>query len=190
MADRNGSVVQPEVLPDEDPEAGRSRWGVRLAALAGLASFALWAYAFSPLSRTDPPDYLQDRAWPAAAEKICAAAAADMESLPFASESNSPLARADVVEAATERLQTMVDDLARLPLAEGTKASADRELVTLWLADWDTYLADRTAFTTGLRTDPSTKFVLTMRGSHAITRPMDQVAKNNRMPSCATPTDA
>ena len=187
MADRNGSVIEPVALPAEEPETGRSRWGVRFAALAGLASFALWAYAFSPFSRTDPPDYLQDRSWPAAAEPICAAALVDLNSLPFASTSGSPLDRAKAVEAGTERLQTMVDELARLPLAE---TGTDRTLVTLWLADWETYLADRTAFSTGLRTDPATKFVLTMRGAHAITRPLDQVAKNNRMPSCASPSDA
>ncbi len=187
MAERNGSVVEPAALGDGELEVGRSRWGVRFAALAGVASFALWAYAFSPWSRTDPPDYLKDRSWPEAAERICAAAVTDMESLPFASASGSPLGRANAVESGTQRLQGMIDELRLLPLAE---AGADRTLVTLWLADWETYLADRTAFTTGLRRDPTTKFVLTIKGSHAITRPLDQVAKNNRMPSCATPTDA
>jgi hypothetical protein len=160
---------------------------LRLAALGGVASFALWVYAFSPWSRTDPPDYLQDRSWPAAAEPICAGAQERIAALPFASTSATAAERADLVDDASDELDRMLTDLAALPL--GSEGS-DRVLVDGWIADYRTYVADRRAFTTGLRSDPDTRFVLSMKGSHSITRPLDQVAKNNRMPSCATPTDA
>lgn len=173
--------------PTADASPGRRITPLRLfLGLVVVASFALWAYAFSGLARRDAPDTLDDPTFAAAAEPICAAAIADIDALPAAMTfENDPLGRADNLDLATDRLEEMVRSLE--PLVAGT--DRDRQIIESWLADWSTYLGDRRGFAEAIRVDPDEPFQLTGREGKAITAPMNRMATVNEMPSCAPPGD-
>ena len=151
-----------------------------------LAITLMWIYALSGLAREDPPDQLDDRAFPEAAEPRCAAALDAIEALPPAADAGSPEERAGTVAAATDELAAMVDDLTELaPSGTGRDADITQE----WLDDWETYLEDRRDHVTALEQGSTEPFEVTPRANRQITVTMDHFAEVNDMPSCATPQD-
>ena len=148
-------------------------------------SFALWTYAFSGLAKKDPPDTLADKAYAAAAETLCAPYRAYVDALPPAPASKTPVDRAVVLGDATEALTEMVASLR----ATGPDNAADQYIVAKWLADWDQYIADRTAYRDVLATGTDAKFVLTSTDGEIYTKSMDNLATVNAMTSCGTPGD-
>lgn len=172
-----------------DPTVPRRPWFRRpsglAAAAAVAASFALWTYAFSGLARKDPPDTLADKAYAARAEAVCAPYRALVDALPPAPASRTPADRAIVLGEATDALTRMVDSLRTI----GPDNAGDQYIVTKWLADWDQYLADRTAYRDILATGTDAKFVLTSPDGEFYTKSMDNLATVNAMTSCATPGD-
>lgn len=187
-----------------DPRAGTGRpgregrgrrWGAgRLAvALVVVGLVVMWAYvvylAVGP-GRQPPIDRLSDPAFGRAAEERCAAAMDDVEALPVASEAEDAAERSDVLQRANGIYAEMLDDLDGL--ARLAPAGDERARTREWLADWQTYLGDRESYALALRTDPGARLLVSEKrgeGRH-ITGWIDEFAKANRMPSCATPDDA
>lgn len=175
--------------PDPRRTGPRPPWYRRpmgwLLALIVAGSFALWIYAFSGLARRDPPDTLDDPAYAAAAQAVCAVSRDRIDALPVAQASRSPEERAGVLREATAELDTMVGRLRTLE--PGTER--DRAIVTEWLADWERYLTDRRAYADVLATGTDAQFVLTPKEGEIYTKAMDNLAKVNDMAACATPGD-
>lgn len=171
------------------PDPARRPWYRRptgwLLALIVAGSFVLWFYAFSGLARRDPPDTLDEAAYAAAAQPICAASRARIDALPIAQATRSPEERAAVLSDATDELVVMVDRLR--DLTPGT--DRDRAIVTAWLEDWDRYVADRRAYAAVLATGTDAQFVLTARNGEIYTKSMDNLATVNDMLECKTPGD-
>jgi hypothetical protein len=187
-------------LPDgddtaaEDASARRPRLGRLAIGAVVLTLVAMWGYvlylALGP-GRQPPIDRLDDPAFAEAGEVLCADAVADVEDLPNAGASATPDERADVVERANAVYAAMLDDLAVQARTE-VPAGDERERAEAWVADWRVYLDDRVAYAEALRTDPEARLLVSEKPGEGrqITGWIDEFALANRMPSCATPTDA
>lgn len=188
---------QPPGAPaTEDPDSTatpvrrrRLRPGFVLAVLSAVVVLAMWAwvlgYHLSGAWRDETPGRLSNTTFPTLAEPVCAASAAEFAALPPAWTTDTPEARADVVEASVVVFGAMVAELRQLP------TGGDEATVGEWLADWDTFIADRADYAARLRTDPDARFYVTQsdRDRRQITLAIDRFATTNRMPSCATPAD-
>ena len=161
------------------------RWLIR-AAVVGMV--AMWVYvlylAIGP-GRADPPDRLDDPTFAVEAQERCSAALDLVAALPPAADSRTAAERAEVLVIANGHLTDMVEDLGEI-----VPAGEDGEIVREWLADWDTYLADRVDYAEALETDPEARLLVTARGGEQITEYLDGFARDNRMPACSTPADA
>ena len=93
-------------------------------------------------------------------------------------------ARADVIEEANAIFEAMLTDLVALA-PEGEEG----DMVTAWVADWRTYLADRQAYADALREDPDARFLVSAKDNEQITEYIDGFAADNQMPACGTPLD-
>lgn len=179
-------------MTDTEPDVDdpRTRPWQRILLVLAVASFVgIWGYvmylSFGP-GREAPRDRLDDTAWVARAEAVCAETAEELAQLPFASEVESPAERAAVIDAATDELEPMVEDLAALdPPADADEALA----VERWLADWRRYLTDRGEYADLLATGADEPFSVTRRDRYHLDLLIDDFAKVNRMESCETPDD-
>jgi hypothetical protein len=170
------------------------RWGLgRLAVLGAVVGLvAMWAYvvylAVGP-GRQPPIDRLDDPAFAEAAEPRCAAAVEAVDELPVAAAVDTAEERAEVLDEANDIFEDMLDDLEGM--LDLVPAGEQRERAEAWLSDWRTYLGDRRAYAEALRVDPEARLLVSEKegeGRH-VTGWIDEFAKANRMPSCATPTD-
>ena len=172
---------------------GRLTRGRVVVLVVVVALVAMWGYvlylAFGP-GRQPPIDRLDDPAFAEAAEERCAEALDEIEQLPAASASASATERADVLDRANGTYAVMLDDLD--DLATLAPAGDQRGRAEEWLADWRTYLGDREAYTDALRTDANARLLVSAKSgtNQQITEFIDEFAAANRMPSCASPTDA
>jgi hypothetical protein len=84
----------------------------------------------------------------------------------------------------------MLDDLDHLETL--APAGDQRRRANEWLSDWRTYLGDRERYADALRADPDARLLVSEKPGEGqqITEWIDEFAKANRMPSCASPTDA
>ena len=183
-----------EVIDAPTPEAGGQPTGRRITLgrvviivlIAGM--LAMWGYvaylALGP-GRAEPPDKVADAAFAPAAEARCAEAITEVAQLPPAMETPEPVERADVLDEANAIFADMLDDLDEL-VPEGD----DGRIVTMWLADWRTYLGDREEYAAALRVDPETRLYITEApGGRQITQHIDDFAADNSIPACSTPLD-
>jgi hypothetical protein len=162
-----------------------------LVVVVGLVT--MWGYvvylAFWQ-GRQPPVDRIDDPAFAEAAESRCAEAVDRVAELPAAQETTEPAERAAVLDEANATFAVMLDDLDGMVTL--VPADDQRGHATEWLADWRTFLADREDFADRLRTDASARMLVSEKageGRH-ITEWIDEFAKANRMPSCASPMDA
>ena len=160
---------------------------VKLLAISTLvASFGVWAYAFSGQADRDPPDLLKDQSWSEAAETICADAASDVATMPSALDAPDPEQRSEQVLATTDRFEAMVDQLEELTPA----TSFDRDLTAAWIDDWRLLLGDRRRYAEAVVDDPAAFFTVSAVGPGIrLDRRITRFATVNSMPSCSTPTD-
>lgn len=176
--------------PADTSEPRRPRAVARVGVAAVVASFVgIWGYVLY-LSvvegRAEPRDRLTDTTWTAAAEETCADATEVIGELEFASEVSSPAERADLLDAATDELDRMVDRLGGLvPPGPSDEARA----VAAWQADWRTYLEDRRAYADRFRAGLDEPFRVTDRGGFQIDVLIDDFAHVNYMDNCRTPDD-
>lgn len=178
--------MEPPAAPPSQP---RRPWsaGRTAAAVAVVLMLAMWGYvlylAFGP-GRQPPPDRLADTRFAVAAQAVCSTTLDEVAGLPAAVDTPDAVARADVVVRANDRFRRMLDDLAAL-----VPSGDDGAVVQAWLADWEVYLGDRTAYARALRADPEARLLVTPKQNEQITEFIDAFAADNRMPACGTPLD-
>ncbi|HWL42442.1 MAG TPA: hypothetical protein VNQ73_05820 [Ilumatobacter sp.] len=186
------SVVEPATVPEPElpqhrPPALWKRIGM-LVLIGGFAAFWVWALFFASKEAVNKID---DRAWADRAERICVAANETREAL--ADYTRIDLAgpelirqRADVVDAATDIVEAMLDDIVAQQPTD-TKGAA---IVPEWTADYRTYIADRRAYAERLRdTGQNLPFYETARNSIPLSDKVATFAGDNEMPSCSPPRD-
>jgi len=161
------------------------RTGTLLAAVAVGAMIAFWAYLLF-VADPETPDQLDDPAFGERGQAICAPVLERIDALPPATEATSPQDRAVSVSTANRLLGGMIDELEAAAPTEGE----DARLVGLWLDDWRTYLADRGDYAEALAAGEDVELLVTPRGHEQITITVDNFARVNDMPACATPLDA
>ena len=163
---------------------GRALLGLVVAGLV-----AMWVYALF-LAPTESVNRIGDAAWAARAEAACAVAAreraalADLRRIDDAGP-DALARRADLVDAATDGLERAI------AAARGTLPTDDKgaAIVPLWLADYDTYLADRREYARTLRTGVNPPFRETTVEGIPLSEKLATFAAANDMPSCRPPMD-
>lgn len=163
---------------------GMSPWRVLgVVAMVAIALFWIWIFSGAPARQN--PDRIQDRAWVERAEATCAATKTRIAERTAPAGRQDQAARADAIDASTEDLRVMLDEL-RSPLPDG---EGDREVVGPWLADWDRLLGDRTTYADAVRVDPDARFLTTEKFNDPLDRVIEIFADVNDMPSCGPAGD-
>lgn len=190
MGDHRGVSDTGLDAPTATPRRPWRRIGVLVVVLSfvGIWGYVMYLSFFE--GRVGPRDRLDDTRWTQAAESTCARSVPVFDALPFASEVETPAERAELLEAATDELEVMVERLDGLnPPAETDEATA----VDRWLADYRAYLVDRREYEAAQRdpTDPrhDEAFSVTDRAGYQIDVLIDDFARVNYMESCETPDD-
>lgn len=163
----------------------------RYAMLALIAAFAVfWAWALFFASK-EAVNRIDDRAWAERAEDICAAANEEREALADYTRIDQPTPeliarRADVVDAATDVVERMLDDItAQMPT--DPKGAA---IVPDWEADYRTYVEDRREYADELRaTGKNLPFYESQVDGIPLSEKLETFAGDNDMPACAPPRD-
>ena len=159
---------------------------VQLGLLAACVLFWIGVIGYELVAEPgDPPGFLDDRSFPAAAEPICAEAMARVESFGSAVAVESIEERADLVDRQDEVFTAMIADLRQLDVPDGEQG----EWVAEWLGDWETHVADRQAWAATLHGGEDPPFVETAKGTERVSEAVDAFAETNEMPSCATFND-
>jgi len=152
-----------------------------------LAASWLGIYGWTVLADHSghPGDYLDDRAFPDAAEPVCADAMAEVESFGSAAAVETIEERADLVDRQDRVFHRMLDALRALPMPAGESGGWVEE----WLGDWDTHVDDREAWAARLHRGEDPPFVESVKGTDQVSEAVDGFADVNEMPSCATFND-
>jgi len=200
--------VAPDVDGRGDADAGdppTSIW--RYLGVAGFLLMVLfWVWVFWRANAGVPhPDELDVPASEAAAdvqaatpdqraalnylqesEAVCAIAQADIAELPFAAGVEDFAERANILDAATQRLDLMVNDLSAV--AKPTK-DAEAFIAGEWIKDYNQFLNDRRAYANVLRSGEDPPFEISARDGRRVTDYIVNFAEVNEMYSCVPPGD-
>lgn len=163
----------------------RFGWGTLGVLVVVLGLGAMWAYAF--FGTPPAPGRIEGSTFPTEAERICAAAKADLERVPRSITVKTSAERAALVDQGTDVLDRMLDQLAAAAPTQEPGATIARE----WIQDWRTYDANRRDYAQRLRTDPNARFYVSQstRDSAQITAAVDRLARVNGMEACKVPDD-
>lgn len=160
-----------------------------VASFVAVSMIGMWLWVFmfhlGGSWRDQQPGQLGDPTFATLAEPVCAATIMELAQLPQAWETNTPATRADAIDESVVILNDMVTDMSTLDVGSEPQAVAE------WVADWQTYVDDRSDYARRLRNDPEARFYVTQsdRDSRQITLAIDKFAETNSMPSCETPAD-
>jgi hypothetical protein len=183
-------TVDPLTTPDipVSPAKRLVRRSLLGVLVAGFAAFWIWALFFASKEAVNRID---DRAWAARSEALCLQAAEDRIALtdlrPIVDVSPDLIReRADIVDRATDILETMLDDIVAVQPSD----EKGRAIVPQWEADYRTYLQDRRNFTNTLReTGENRAFYETEVDAIPISERIATFAGDNEMPTCSPPYD-
>ncbi|MGH9120220.1 MAG: hypothetical protein ACRD0A_20855 [Acidimicrobiales bacterium] len=171
--------------PGTTDEPPRSRWPRLLTGLAVALIAGMWLYAWLPFPKPRPADLLDDPAFAAAAQPVCAETIARLERLALVTQDSPPAELIAVVAASNVELRTMLGELRALPRPDGR----DGELLDRFLGDWDTHLADREAWVDRLRDGDLGPFTETViRNGDGASGYLAEFAEVNDMTACGAPT--
>jgi len=120
------------------------------------------------------------------ADAVCATAQADIAELPFAAGVEDFAERADILDAATERLDAMVNALDGV-----AKPTAAEEGVNAgkWIVDYNQFLEDRRTYANVLRSGEDPPFEISARDGRRVTDYIVNFAEVNNMYNCVPPGD-
>lgn len=150
---------------------------------------AMWVYAFVFASR-ESINKIDDDDWTALAQTRCEQASRERSALSNLDrvDRNDPASlaiRADLVEKATNTLDSMLDDIELIsPTSEKGKA-----LVPKWIADYRTYIEDRRDYIQSMREGRLPTFSETQVDSVPISERIGKFARENNMRACQPPID-
>ncbi|MEY3575521.1 MAG: hypothetical protein RLZZ88_664 [Actinomycetota bacterium] len=154
-----------------------------------LAIVAMWVYAFGFASK-EAVNKFGDEAWATSADARCLVAKnerlalADYRLISDAGP-DALVQRAELIDRATDTIERMLVDL-RASLPSDAKGQA---IVPLWLADYDTYVADRRAYADVLRNGVNVPFAESTFEGLPLSEKIATFAGDNRMKNCAPPID-
>jgi hypothetical protein len=144
-----------------------------------FALFWIWALFFASKSAVNKVD---DRAWAARAEEICAAVDPELRALE--TQVSADLAvRAALVRESTDLLSQMLDDVVAVPPTD----AKGQAIVPEWEADYRILLADRYRYADMLAAGKDGPFTETAVQRVPVTERIETFAGDNEMPSCAPP---
>ncbi len=170
---------------DERTPEGSRRAGSLVARVAlvvgsiGFAAFWIWALFFIDKTAVNK---IEDRAWAARAEEICAPVEVELRRLELQASPDIGV-RADLVVRSTDLLSGMLDDITAVTPAD----DKGRAIVPDWIADYRTLLRDRYDYADRLRAGRDGPFTETAVQGVPITERIETFAGDNEMPSCAPP---
>lgn len=165
------------------------RVGRLILASICLAIAVMWVYALFFASK-EAVNKIGDSDWTTRADLRCAQARADRLALADYRRIDDPgtgglSRRAELVDQATDTIARMLIDLrAQLP----TDAKG-RELIPLWLDDYDTYVNDRRLYAEQLRQGDNSPFAESTFEGLPLSERIATFAGDNRMANCAPPID-
>ncbi len=187
-------IPTPVPADGATPRRQRSRtrrFMVRSLALVGIAGFvAFWTWALFFASK-EPINRIGDSAWQARAEGICAAVDDQRNELADFREMKEATPelvreRADIVDAATDLLEQMLDDVAAVQPTD----PKGQDLIPQWESDYRDYLASRRDFAATLReTGENSAFYEPISEGIPVSERLETFAADNAMASCAPPRD-
>ena len=150
-----------------------------------LALALMWIYVLFIANPESTADKLNSDAFPRAAQPVCQSAVDDLNRLGVVNKvAASPQDRAAIVDTTDTQLHAMVQRLRALVPAPGDDATA----VGKWLDDWDQWLSDRVAWSGKLRQGQDAPFLEKQRSNgEPNSRALNDFARENSMPACATP---
>lgn len=172
---------------EPEPDSGRpSLWRIPIiAVMLAFAAFWVWALFFASKEAVNK---IEDRAWAARAEEICAAAETERVALAvdekFDPDDPALLARhADLIDEATDIVERMLDDVVSVEPSD----EKGLEIVPLWEDDYRTFIGNRRDYTARLREGDTDPFTETAVDGIPISEKVAQFAGDNEMASCAPP---
>ncbi len=175
----------PDAAPDQ-PLAQRWTWGRVAIVVAVLVMVGFWAWIFSGAPKRANPDRLSDRAFVTRTEQRCRKLDRDLTRLPNAEDTTTPVARAEVLDRANDRVARFVDAIA----ADARRSGRDVRSVDGWIKDWRTYVNDRRDFADRLRKNPDARFYVSKsKLGDTVDGTIKVFADVNDMSACATPGD-
>ncbi|MEY2960070.1 MAG: hypothetical protein RLZZ01_2638 [Actinomycetota bacterium] len=167
---------------------------MRTLALVGAAAFvAFWGWALFFASK-EAVNRIDDRAWAERAEAICVEAdarrleLADYRSIVGDDDVVAELIaeRADIVDRATDILDTMLTDVTAVAPTD----DKGRSIVPQWADDYRSYLDARRAYADDLRRSlDNLAFYEPGVDGIPVSERLETFAGDNEMPSCAPPRD-
>lgn len=166
----------------------------RIAFAVGVVSFVVfWTWALFFASK-EAVNRIDDRAWAERAESICAAAEEERIALSDYRTivGDDPVVadlireRAGIVDAATDIIEQMLDDVTAVPPTD----DKGRSIVPQWDAEYRSYLEARRDYADELRaTGENLAFYEPATGGIPVSERLETFAGDNEMPSCAPPRD-
>lgn len=174
--------------PPEPLEQSRTGRVAAIVVVAALLVMWGWIWIFAPRENVDR---FSERAFPEAADPVCAAAHAKILDLPSGRQTPTVEARAAAVREGTEIIEDMVAELEGL--AYLVTDPDDAAILRQWLADWHAlYLADRWAHVERLESatpDTPDEDLAFLVHDLRYGRKIDGLANVNDMKSCVIPGD-
>ena len=157
--------------------------GRLLALLAFAVAVVFWTWALFFASK-EAVNKIDDEAWAARAEGICASAKAELAT--FDSETRAtPEERSELVQRSTDILSGMLDEIVAVEPAD----EKGQAIVPQWEAEYRMLLEDRYEYAERLRGGDDGPFTETAVDGLPITERIETFAGDNEMPSCAPPRD-
>jgi hypothetical protein len=184
MSDTAPPAVDPAAVP-----AWRRRLARTAVAFFLVGMVVLWTYVLF-LAPRDGVNRFDDRAWAERAEERCTASAQERFVLADYRRLDSGGAelireRADIIDASTDILEAMINDLAA-DLPADAKGQA---IVPMWLEEYRTYLEDRRRYATELRTTGENLPFYETMSEVPISERLATFAADNEMATCSPPLD-
>ena len=179
--DRSPDPVSIDVAEEPSPRQ-RSHLLVRILLGLGAAAFiAFWVWALFLIDKTSV-NKIDDRAWAARGEEICAPVKTALRELDLKA-SPDIARRAELVQQSTDMLSGMLDDL------EAVRPTDDkgRAIVPDWIRDYRILLTNRYEYAAQLKAGDDGPFFETAVEGVPITERLGTFAGDNEMPSCAPP---
>ncbi len=182
-------TLPPESAPDEPNSLHRTLVRAGLTVLIScFAAFWIWALFFAS---KDAVNRVDDRAWAARAELICADAnerRLELSDYRTIVDVDAALIRerAAIVDRATDIIDEMLDDVvAELP--DDTKG---RAIVPQWEDEYRRYVQSRRDYSDDLReSGENLAFYEPATNGLPISERLETFAGDNEMPACAPPRD-
>jgi hypothetical protein len=149
--------------------------------------FWVWALFFASKEAINK---IEDGAWTARAESICAEASERREALADfrridPSDAAMLAERGDLIDRTTDILEVMLNEVMSAPLT-GDKAQA---IVPLWAEEYRTYIGNRRVYAAEVRNGSNDVFREAEAGGIPISQRLTVFANDNQMTSCAPPRD-